>query len=227
MSTEIQMASWQKQMQIVMPIVMTVVTALQPASLQLYFVCSAILGGTTAQLLRAPAFRRLAGLSMLPSRASNEVYSRVAKGEIKPNALRNPNGSVRYQAPNASRLKTSASKKAPSIVPYTSIAPALNIKSGITLPRHIVESSAPAKVPQKYADRDHDFERGARSGSFRDRWDWVKRNYSPRYVWRRTKRWLNQDSRSAGVMMQQDRKKKAQEATRRYAMERKRQMQAP
>lgn len=218
MNTEIQQAGWQKQMMVVMPIMMTVVTSFQPAGLQLYFVCSAILGGATSQLLRTPAFRRVAGLRQLPSKKSNAVYDKVVKGEIKLSALRGSDGKIRYQAPGASRPSSTSSKKAPSTTSR------LNIKPGITLPPHM-RAAAPAKVPQNYADRAHDYEQGAPVGSFSAKWDWFQRNYTPKFIWRRMKRMIMRDSRTVSVMMEQDRKKKAQEATRRYEIERKRRME--
>jgi len=228
MNTEMQQAGWQKQMQVAMPIVMTVVTSFQPAALQLYFVFSAMLGGLTSQLLRTPAIRRVLGLRLLPSKESNALYSKVVKGDIKMSELRGPDGKIRYQAPNASKPSSTSSKTTPSVASSTvsavSSTPRLNIKPGTQLPAHM-RPAAPAKVPQNYADRDLDYEQGMKALPLREKLDWVQRNYKMVYVWRRFKRWTNQDSRSWTVMMEEDRRKKAQEAAKRYEVERRRRLE--
>ena len=80
-------------------------------------------------------------------------------------------------------------------------------------------------MPQNYADRDLDYEQGMKALPLREKLDWVQRNYKMVYVWRRFKRWTNQDSRSWTVMMEEDRRKKAQEAAKRYEVERRRRLE--
>lgn len=229
MNTEVQQAGFQKQLQVAMPIVMTVVTSFQPAALQLYFVFSAILGGLTSQLLKTPAFRRVLGMRQLPTKESNALYSKVVKGEVQMSQLRGPDGKIRYQAPNAPKsTPPPSSKKTPPIAPSEPVVPRfpkdLNLKPGIQLPAHM-RAPAPAKVPQSYADRDLDFERGTKGLGIREKVAWTKRNYKPLFVWRRMKRWLNQDNRDWTVIAEENRRRKAQEATRRYEVERKRRLE--
>ena len=224
MNTEMQQTGLQKQLQIVMPIFMVGVTSFQPAALQLYFVFSAVLGGITSQLLRTPAIRRILGLRLLPSKESNELYSKVVKGEIKMSALRGPDGKIRYQAPGATKPSSTSSKTDPSTTPYTtSKSTHLNIKPGTQLPAHM-RPAAPAKVPQNYADRDVDFETGMKELPLREKMDWMQRNYKMTYMWRRFKRWVNQDNRNWTVMMEDDRRKRAQQAEKKYEAERKRRL---
>jgi len=92
-------SSMQKQLQIIMPMVMTFITTFQPAAIQLYFLVSAMLGGITAYSLRQPAVRRLLKIRPLPTPESHALYSKVVRGETKLSTLRGANTKVRYQAP--------------------------------------------------------------------------------------------------------------------------------
>ncbi|KAF2685351.1 hypothetical protein K458DRAFT_301278 [Lentithecium fluviatile CBS 122367] len=229
MNSEVQQTNLQKQLIICMPIVFAGVTCYQPAALQLYFVTSAVLGGITARLLRAQAVRSILGIRQLPTPESQALYTKIAQGEIKHNTLRGADGKIRYQAPSTAKTSSTPSKKtlftrtASSSSSPTPSGMNINIKAGTKLPPHM-RAPAPAKVPQSFADRDHDFDLGAPSG-VSAKWDWYKRNYRPRFVWRRVKRVLLRDQRSPTVMMEEARKRKAADAAKRYELERQRRMQ--
>lgn len=217
MSTEASMSSLQKQMQIGMPIVMTLVTTWQPAAVQVYFLISASLGGITAYCLKQPGFRRLVRIRPLPTPESHKLYSKVVKGEVELSAIRGADGKIRYQAPNAARTTTSSSGSGPA-----STARGINLKAGTALPPHM-RKAAP-KVDKEYQDRDVDYEEGMpKEGGVGKKWDWIKRNYRPGFIAKRLSGIM--DSRDPSVKAAQDKKEKAKQRARAYELERKRRLE--
>jgi YidC/Oxa1 family membrane protein insertase len=133
--------SLQKQVQVVLPIIMTAVTAFQPAAIQLYFFATSVTGAITGYSLRQPAVRRALGIRQLPSAQSNALYSKIVKGEIPLSSVKGPDGKVRYQAPSA----PASSKTAIS-------GGGLRLKSAASLPAHMRAApalDAPAEEPPK------------------------------------------------------------------------------
>ncbi|KAL5407403.1 hypothetical protein PMIN04_011748 [Paraphaeosphaeria minitans] len=127
----------QKQVQVVLPIVMAAVTAFQPAAIQLYFFATSITGAITGYSLRQPAVRRVLGIRQLPTAQSNELWGKVARGEIDMNSVKTPDGKIRYQAPNA---PASRNHDAPS---------GLKLKSSASLPAHMRAASMQQAVAEE------------------------------------------------------------------------------
>jgi YidC/Oxa1 family membrane protein insertase len=153
-------------------VVLGLVTAFQASALQLYFLMSGIMGGATGYLLRQNGFRRFIGIRTLPSKESTELYTRVAKGELKLNDIKGPDGRVRYQAPT--QMKPTTRRQLSGI----------NVKSTAAIPAHL--QAPKVEIDTEYPDRDHDFEEGAEGKTIRERLDYYRRNYRLSYIWRRT-----------------------------------------
>jgi YidC/Oxa1 family membrane protein insertase len=81
-----------------MAFVLGAVTAFQASGLQLYFLVSGVLGAGTGWLLRQNGFRRFIRISPLPSKESQEVYTKVVKGQVRLADIKDKDGKVRYQA---------------------------------------------------------------------------------------------------------------------------------
>lgn len=154
-------------------VVLGLVTAFQAAALQLYFLVSGIMGGITGWMLRQNGFRRMIGIRTLPSKKSNELYAKVAQGELKLNDIKGPDGRIRYQPPTPIR-KAPANRRQIS---------GINIKPGVIIPAHL-QAEAP-KVDRTRPDRDVDFEEGAAGKPMMEKLDYYRRNYRLSYVWRR------------------------------------------
>lgn len=216
--------SMQKNLMVAMPVIMTVVTSFQPAALQLYFLTSSILGAITGQALKQPAIRRILGIRPLPSKESNEMYKRVIDGEIKLERLRGADGKVRYQAPTTTTKNSSTRRftsRASSDQPYVKGVSA-TLKPGLVLPPHMTPPSKKAKnTDANLLDRDHDFDDGMPE-EMGEKWDWIKRNYRPSFILRRTYRRAIGDTRDAQVVQDEAKKRKNKEAADRYELERKR-----
>lgn len=210
------MSSYQQYVQIIMPIVATLVTSFQPAALQLYFMTSAVLGGATGWLLRQRSFRSWMGIRLLPSKESEELYTRVVKGEVKLSSIRGADGKIRYQAPNAT-----GPAKPPAFSSKAILPSGIKLKAGAATPAHI-RSSAEAKK-NKEMGYDVDYEDGIPAGwNLARKWDWLKRNQHPRYWFKRLGNAMNTDKRDAIVKAEQDRRDKAKAAAEKYERERKR-----
>lgn len=130
MQDQAAMTSMQKQVQVVLPVIMTAVTSFQPAAIQLYFFTTAITGAVTGWSLRQPAIRRMLRIRHLPTPESQQLYSKVVQGEIDLKSIKGADGKIRYQAPT-----TVASKRTISSV-------GINLKPGATLPAHMRAAAA-------------------------------------------------------------------------------------
>ncbi|CAI6295421.1 unnamed protein product [Periconia digitata] len=232
-------SSMQKNIQVVMPVVMTCITAFQPAALQFYFLVSSTLGGVTGWALKQPSFRRVLRIRQLPSPESNKIYSRVAKGEISLEGLRGPDGKIRYRAPNStssstsssssrtnSRTNSRASKRRFTTSQNSSsanspLAVQATLKPGVVLPPHMARPTRLSPQNKELMDRDIDYEDGMPEG-LGEKWDYVKRNYKPSFIAKRTWRAMSGDSRDIAVIAEHKRKEKAKAAAERYEVERKR-----
>jgi YidC/Oxa1 family membrane protein insertase len=187
-----------------------IVTAFQAAGLQLYFLVSGILGAGTGWLLRQNSFRRMINIRLLPSKQSEELYTKVVKGEIKLSEIKGKDGKVRYQAPRAPTNRRTA----------TTLS-GINIKAGTQIPAHL-RVDAP-KVDSERPDRDTDYEEGAK-GTMREKLDYYRRNYRLAFMYRRLQAGLNNTIRRAGyggakgTEAQQKRKQRAEQ----YEIERRR-----
>lgn len=163
-----------------------VATAFQASALQLYFLMSGIMGGLTGWLLRQNGFRKFIGIRPLPSKESNELYSKVVKGEAKLSQVKGADGRARYQPPTR--------KAAPMNRRQLS---GINIKSGVALPAHL-KTEVPKTIDTEYPDRDIDFEEGAKGKPISEKLDYYRRNYRLAYIWRRTGNGVDRFMRSMG-----------------------------
>ncbi len=190
------------------------VTAFQASALQLYFLMSSIMGGATGWLLRQNSFRRMIGIKTLPSKASNDLYTKVAKGELKLDQIKGPDGRVRYQPPT----RTAAPKNRRQLS-------GINVRQGVALPAHL-KAAAP-KIDMERPDRDVDFDEGAKGKPISEKLDYYRRNYRLSYVWRRLSNGADDFMRSTGfgdkkmTTEEAKRKKKAED----YEIERRRRFQ--
>ncbi|KAJ4293315.1 hypothetical protein N0V90_008597 [Kalmusia sp. IMI 367209] len=198
LATEASTTSLQKNAQVVLPILMTAVTAFQPAALQLYFFCSATTGGITAYALRQPAFRRFIGIRPLPTPESNKLYSKAVRGEIPLSALKGPDGKVRYQAPTTRSASTSS----------RTLSSGINLKRGATLPPHIQQEAKEETTSQMP------------EGSVGKKWEWVKDNYRPKKLGEKMGKMV--DQRDPEVKRKQEKRAEQKRAAERYEEERKR-----
>ncbi|KAF2125464.1 mitochondrial export translocase Oxa1 [Dothidotthia symphoricarpi CBS 119687] len=164
-----------------------VVTAFQPAILQLYFVTSGVLGGCTGALLRQNSFRRMIRIRPLPSKESNAVYSKVVSGELKLKDIKGRDGKIRYQAPNTPSKKQGNLAKSGN--------GGINIKAGTPVPVHF-QSKPAVQINGEYPDRDIDFE--TPPTGLGPRLDWFRRNYRLAFMYRRTKEGMDSFMRKSG-----------------------------
>ncbi|KAF2851902.1 hypothetical protein T440DRAFT_467156 [Plenodomus tracheiphilus IPT5] len=197
-----------------MAIFIGVITAFQPAGLQLYFLVSGILGGITGWLLRQNGFRKLIGIRPIPTPESVALFSRVARGEIKLDQIKTPDGKIRYQAPNTQTpLKNKNNKRNVS----TTVISGIRVKPGTPVPAHL----RPAPVDKPDADgppsRDYDFEQGAAGKPLKEKLDYYRRNYRLSFVARRMAMGFEKSMRSMGLggkkidVEAEKKKRKAQE----------------
>ncbi|KAF1847971.1 mitochondrial export translocase Oxa1 [Cucurbitaria berberidis CBS 394.84] len=192
-----------------------IVTAFQASALQLYFLMSGIMGGLTGWLLRQNSFRRMINIRTLPSKESNEMYSRVVKGELKLKDVKTRDGKIRYQSPK------------PTIKPEnrrnSTTLSGINIKAGTALPAHL-KPEAPKVDTDRPRLQDDDFEEGTQGKPLMQKLDYYRRNYRISYMWRRMTSGVEDMGRKAGyggpkmTKEQEKRKRKAEE----YEIERRR-----
>lgn len=190
------------------------VTAFQPAGLQLYFLVSGIMGGFTGWLLRQNGFRRMIGIRALPSKASTELYTKVAKGELKLKDIKGADGRVRYQPPT----RTAAPNNRRQLS-------GINLKPGVALPAHL-QVAAP-KIDTEYPDRDVDYDEGIKGKPINEKLDYYRRNYRISYVWRRMTKATEAGMRKVGFgskKMSTEEAKRKQKAED-YEIERRRRFQ--
>lgn len=152
------------------------ITAFQASALQLYFLVSGIIGAGTSYLLKQNGFRRVIGIRALPTPESNEVFTKVVKGELKLKDIKGPDGKIRYQAPTAFNKPAARRNNA------TLAGGAIKIKEGTVVPLHLRREQP--KVDKEFPDRDADFDEGAQ-GSLTEKMDYYRRNYKMAYVKRR------------------------------------------
>ena len=156
-----------------------IITAFQASALQLYFLVSGVLGACTGYLLKQNGFRRMIGIRALPTPESNEVFSKVVKGELKLKDIKGPDGKIRYQPPSQLNTKSALGSTRRNA---TLAGGAIKIKEGTTLPLHLRPEQP--KVDKEFPDRDADFDEGAK-GSLSEKVDYYRRNYKMAYVKRR------------------------------------------
>jgi YidC/Oxa1 family membrane protein insertase len=144
------------------------VTAFQPAGLQLYFLVSGILGAGTGWLLRQNGFRRLIRIRPIPSKESTELYTQVVKGTIKLKDVKGKDGKVRYQAPTT---PTSTGPTRPARRTLSGIS----LKTGTPVPAHFKVAPL-TQIDSENPDREADFEEGAK-GTMMEKLDYYRRNY--------------------------------------------------
>lgn len=189
------------------------VTSFQPAILQLYFVVSGVLGGITGALLRQNTFRRMIGIRPMPSKESQELYSKVIAGEVKLKDIKGHDGKIRYQAPTPP-AKTQGGLKGTG-------RRGINIKAGTVLPAHL-QPPPTTQIDKAYPDRDVDFD--TPPTGLGARLDWFRRNYRLAFMYRRTKESMNAFIRKSGYggpKMTEKQAKKKRDAEQ-YEIERRR-----
>lgn len=153
------------------------ITAFQASALQLYFLVSGILGAGTGYLLKQNGFRRFIRIRPLPTPESNEVFSKVVKGELKLKDIKGPDGKIRYQAPSLPKSALGPTRRNATLA-----GGAIKIKEGTALPLHLRPEQP--KVDKEFPDRDADFAEGPK-GSLSEKMDYYRRNYKMAYVKRR------------------------------------------
>ncbi|KAF2651868.1 hypothetical protein K491DRAFT_606077 [Lophiostoma macrostomum CBS 122681] len=201
-------------LQVGMPIMMVVVMANQPAGVALYVLVSSTTSMFTATLLRNPNFRASTGMTPLPSRAAQEVWTKVARGEINLHDVVDDKGNIIYKPQPAYQAPTRVTPKSPK-KPKTLTHRGLNIKNNTTaLPSHLdakPKRQKVAPIDPATRDRDDDFEYGLPSGIGK-KIDWFGRNYSPTYMFRRLRNWAT--SQTDEARKQREAKKKAEAKSR-------------
>ncbi|KAF1918826.1 60Kd inner membrane protein-domain-containing protein [Ampelomyces quisqualis] len=187
-----------------MSFVIGFITAFQPAGLQLYFLVQGFLGAVTGWALRQNRFRNFLRIRTIPSPESQEVYSRVVKGELKLADIKGRDGKVRYQAPREPTKRR-------DIGPLAGI----KIKGDTLIPAHL-KADARTKIDAERPDRDADFEEGPK-GTLKQKMDYYRRNYRPAFIARRLGAKYG-ITMSKGTEAQEKRKARAEQ----YEIERKR-----
>lgn len=214
MQQEVGQAAQRQKMFTGLAVFLGIVTAFQASGLQLYFLMSGVMGGITGWLLRQNGFRRMINIRTIPSKESNELYTRVAKGELKLNDIKSRDGKIRYQAPTPAPKPTNRRNA-------TTLS-GINIKAGTAIPAHL-RPEAPV-VDTDRPDRDIDFEEGAQGKPLSQKLDYYRRNYRLSYMFRRLKAGIEDMGRRAGYggaktsKEQERRKRRAEE----YEIERRR-----
>lgn len=187
-------------MQKVFPIGMSLITCFQPASIQIYLCCTAVLSGVTATMLRNPGFRRRLKLTPLPTPEANEMWTKVAKGEIPLDKVMTKDGQFISFAPT----QTQPIYQGPGQAGSKHQNRGLNIKVGASVPLHLQTKSHSASMVG--IDRDHDFDSPPKG--FLKKVDWAGRNYKPKFVYRRFKLRLVKTVGSKDVQRRIEKKKK-------------------
>jgi YidC/Oxa1 family membrane protein insertase len=202
-----------KVMGTVLPGVMLLISAFQPAGIQLYLGFTSVLSAITATMLRNPTFRNATGLTPLPTPESQEMWKKVIRKEIPMNKVLNPDGTIKafepkdlgpvYQAPG----KTGTQLRG------------INVASKAALPLHLrQQSAADARLKDPaLQDRDHDYDKPP--SGIMDKVDWLGRNYNPRYVWRRMKGYVGEMAKSP--MVQSELEKYTEKAKKKVAQRKK------
>ncbi|KAF1967265.1 hypothetical protein BU23DRAFT_516560 [Bimuria novae-zelandiae CBS 107.79] len=135
--------SMQKNVIMIFPAMMTMMTSWQPAAVQLYFLTTGMTGYVTARLLKMESVRRFLRIRLLPSPESNKLYSKILAGDVELSQVKDTHGKMRYQKPNAPAPKT------------RTFASSVNLKSGARLPAHlkVPEPEVKAEAPKSAWER--------------------------------------------------------------------------
>ncbi|KAJ4314306.1 hypothetical protein N0V94_006526 [Neodidymelliopsis sp. IMI 364377] len=198
------------------------ITAFQASALQLYFLVSGILGAGTGYLLKQNGFRRFIRIRALPSSESNELFTKVVKGELKLKDIKGPDGQIRYQPPNQLKSKSALGTTRRNA---TLAGGAIKIKEGTSVPLHM-RAEAP-KIDRENPDRDVDFEEGPK-GTMSEKLDYYRRNYKMAYVQRRVGDSIRGMMQRAGYEVGPNRTKEEEKRKRKaeqYEIERRRRFQ--
>jgi YidC/Oxa1 family membrane protein insertase len=175
----------QQMLRIVVPAVMTIISCFQPAAIQLYLLCAGALSAITATMLRNPGFRQSLKMSPLPTKESQELWTKVANGKIPlASVMRRDGTMIPVEEIEAKYLPPSQPAK-------TVLRKDINLKAKAAIPAHLRPSQAP-KVPEALRDRDDDYD--SPPDGILNKLDWFGRNYKPRYVYNRMKNFLIQAS---------------------------------
>lgn len=187
-----------KVTQVVFPFFMTMISMFQPASIQIYLGCTAILSAITGTILRSPGFRKWSGLAPLPTPEAQALWKRVAKGEIPLSRVVGKDGRIlpitardlgpSYQAPG----KTG-----------TSQVRGINMRKSAVVPLHIQKKVEVVEPALK--DRDHDYDNPPQGLWNMDKIDWFGRNYNPQFVYRRMRNYIKDVSNSTPVQSEVER----------------------
>jgi YidC/Oxa1 family membrane protein insertase len=188
-----------------MAFVLGAVTAFQASGLQLYFLVSGVLGAGTGWLLRQNGFRRFIRISPLPSKESQEVYTKVVKGQVRLADIKDKDGKVRYQAPRP--INMSARRGLSGIT----------IKEGTELPAHL-RSAVEVVDKDGPTDRDEDYAEGPK-GSAMEKLDYYRRNYRLSYMWKRAVGGIEKTGKKYGYVDERSKEKRRADA---YEIERRR-----
>jgi YidC/Oxa1 family membrane protein insertase len=206
--------SMQKNVGIAIPIVMGVITCFQPAAVQIYFFISTLLASITSKSLQNPAIRRFLRIRALPTAESNALASRVIQGKVKLDAIPSPSRQVRYQAPRASTPSSPSpsTSKPSSSKPRKPIQNIGTIKRGLRVPAHMTHiPRIPAKNNKKKPGvRIPNL--GVPKGGVGVKWEWLKSTIRNK---------LTSDQRDPGVIAREKKRVRAQEAVRKYELEKK------
>lgn len=208
---------------------MTAVTAFQPAGLQVYFVCTGILGAASAMTLRQEWFRRWMKLAPMPNKETKDLWVKVARGEVELSEVMNKDGSLKnatpkvipttisYQPPAATVKSGKQASRGPTRIVQNR---GLNIKATSAVPQHL-QHHDPNAIKHELSDRDHDYDSPPTTGVW-DKLDWFQRNYRPKYVFNRTRIWMaSVGPKSMQGSLLQSKKDLAKEKAKEYEMRRK------
>lgn len=190
------------------PCFTTLIAFMQPAGLQIYLLASVLLSGITATFLRSPGFRRQFNLHPLPSPESNELWKKVANGEIPLSKVMDNNG----------QLMPSKEIKAKYLAPNKAAEDPRrllrdDIKLSGPIPAHL-RPPPPPKLPEGLRDRDDDYD--TPPPGVMKKLDWVARNYKPTYMYKRMRNFISQATgtkiaKSVEEVKKEAAKKKAEE----------------
>jgi YidC/Oxa1 family membrane protein insertase len=168
-------------MQYGFPAIMAFISFWQPASIQIYLTCTSILSSTTATLLRNQKFRKATGLTLLPTKHAQELWTKVARNEIPLERVFKDGKLVPIELKPAYQ---------PPSNPHASQIRGLNVKAGAAVPMHLRPGAVAADT--QFQDRDHDYD-DPPTGIL-NKIDWFGRNYKPKFLYMRLKLWMSRVS---------------------------------
>lgn len=157
------------------------------------------------------------GIKPIPSKQSNEIYTKVVKGELKLNDIKGPDGRIRYQAPSPT-AKPSNRRAATTLT-------GIKVKAGTSIPLHLRPDTPKANSGPR--DREADFEEGAAGKPLAQKVDYYRRNYKPSYMWRRLTKSLTDMAKKQGyVPTLSPEQQRRQRLDKEYEAERKRRFES-